>query len=309
MKKLMCLGLLVFLVVGCGLLPGGEEAAEERVRLNEDYEGAVSVSAQLMMGTLALQETDLAIDEGLAGELVPLWQAYQSLAQSDTAAAAETGAVINQIQDMMSDEQVLAIAEMMITQESGQELLAGLTPAGADGEGGAGRLGGAGFGGGAPGGGPPGGGAPGGGGRPGGAGPGADLSPEARETAIAERFGGEDPFTVLADRVLVGAVIRTLQITAGIEVDVPAGARGGQGAVFGSAIEVVSAETGLSVADIRIALGEGQTLAEIVEANGGDIEAVKVQLVEELEGSETLAGQDVMQLVDDVLMGNLGRGE
>lgn len=58
-----------------------------------------------------------------ANNLLPLWQAAQSLSSSETAAAVEIEAVANQIQNTMSPQQVQAIAEMRLTADSLTEMV------------------------------------------------------------------------------------------------------------------------------------------------------------------------------------------
>ena len=85
---------------------------EQAVRLRADYTDALSLQGQLALGILQLEETDLAIDETAATELLPLWQALQSLMNSDTTAAIEIDAVVNQIQESLATDQIQAIADM-----------------------------------------------------------------------------------------------------------------------------------------------------------------------------------------------------
>lgn len=160
--------------------------------LNSDYENALSVPMQLVMGTFMLEDTELTVDSDQAAQLLPLWKAARSLGSSDTAAAEEVGAVYNQIQETMTPEQIAAIAAMQIGREDMfgvvQEL--GLSFGGGGGDftpemqatAQAARASGQGFPGGF-------GGRPGGGGGPGGGAGGAGLSPEGQATAIAERGG------------------------------------------------------------------------------------------------------------------------
>ena len=68
--------------------------SQARARLGN---GEIPVLMQLMLGTLRLEGTDLAVDSAQAAELVPLWKVLRSLTTSDTAAEAEIEAVINQI--------------------------------------------------------------------------------------------------------------------------------------------------------------------------------------------------------------------
>jgi len=86
--------------------------------LSESFEGALSVETQLIAGTLLLEDTVLAVGSEQAETLLPLWKAYNSLSQSDTAAEAEISAIFRQIQDSMTAEQINAIAGMEITQEA-----------------------------------------------------------------------------------------------------------------------------------------------------------------------------------------------
>jgi len=208
--------ILILLLAACGS-NGEESGPAEQGGLNENYTDALSVSAQLALGTLQLEETDLAVDETQAAELLPLWQAYQSLSVSDKAAEAEVEAVLNQIQDSMTAGQIKAIAAMELTaedattlmQEMGDELGRGSkfgSQGGGD-ETGGGIPGSGGF---------PGGGV---GGRPGGGMPGGDLGQpdaDARATRIAE-MGGEtdDVRNTFMNRGLVNALIRSLQVKTG----------------------------------------------------------------------------------------------
>ncbi len=160
--------------------------------LNSDYENALSVPMQLVVGTLMLEDTELTVDSDQAAQLLPLWKAARSLGSSDTAAAEEVGAVYNQIQATMTPEQIASIAAMQLRREDMFEMVQELGSSFGGGGGDftpemqataqAARASGQGFPGGF-------GDRPGGGGGPGGGAGGAGLSPEARETAIAERGG------------------------------------------------------------------------------------------------------------------------
>jgi hypothetical protein len=275
------------------------EAAQvtEKIRLLDDYSDALSVESQLAVGTLQLEETDLAVDESLAANLLPLWQALQSLSNSETAAQIEINAVINQIQDTMTAEQITAIADMRLTaesltalQESG-ELTLGRGSGGArDGSDGGGGFAGGGF---------PGGGLPGAGRGEGGGIPGAGGSGNLSEDDIATRQAqfAEGDFGGVQDRLLTGVVIRTLQTKLG---DAPERIN-----IFDSAFTIVSEETGLSVEEIQAQTAEGATLAEIVTANGGDLEAVTTALIKVFSEFPGREGQDIEQQVFDFLNGSL----
>ncbi len=123
MKKVKFLGVLVSLtliLVACG---GADSAANTTATvLNEDYPDALPIQTQLTLGILKLEETDLAVDTEQAAELLTLWQAIRSLSSSDITAEGEIEAIVNQILDTMSPEQLEAIAAMELTQEGILEL-------------------------------------------------------------------------------------------------------------------------------------------------------------------------------------------
>ncbi|NHZ72158.1 MAG: hypothetical protein GWP17_03625 [Aquificales bacterium] len=271
-------------------------SSEAQVRLDESYNDALPVQSQLAIGILQLENSDSVVDESLAAELLPLWRAVQSLADSETAADAEVTAVLNQIQETMSAEQIAAIAAMQITDESYQAMLADgtISMRGAFGGNRDGSEGGTGGGGGRPGGLP--------GGGSGGSGlPGSD--PSAQQTRIAERIaesgGDEASFQMMA---MTGAVVRLLEGRTG---EAPAGsfARGG---IFGEAITAVSESTGLSVEDVQAALSEGKTLADIIQENGGDLEAIQANLIEVATELDFLQDEDPAEFVTNLLAGVTG---
>jgi hypothetical protein len=82
--------------------------------LNTSYEGALSASDQLMLGTLLLEDTEHAVTPEQARTLLPLWQALQA---GGVTAQAEVNAVLKQIEGEMTHEQLQAIAAMQLTQE------------------------------------------------------------------------------------------------------------------------------------------------------------------------------------------------
>jgi hypothetical protein len=116
-------------LVGCGSATptpmAGEEAVVVNVNADESgayvsavldtsYEGALPASNQLALGTLQLEETENAVTPEQAKTLLPLWQAIQGGAlQSNT----EINAVLKQIEDQMTPEQLAAIAAMQLTAE------------------------------------------------------------------------------------------------------------------------------------------------------------------------------------------------
>jgi hypothetical protein len=123
MTKLKFLGVIVSLtliLVACG--SANSAATSATMVLNEAYLDALPIQTQLTLGTLKLEDTDLAVDSEQAAELLILWQAVLSLSTSDITAEGEIEAVVNQILDTMSSEQLEAIAAMELTQEGIFEL-------------------------------------------------------------------------------------------------------------------------------------------------------------------------------------------
>jgi len=281
----------------------GEQPKSESVRLNDDYADALTIQGQLALGTLQLEDTELALDESLATELLPLWRAVQSLANSDTAADVEVEAVINQIQDTMVPEQVVAITAMELTEESlttmieNQELAFGFGGRGFGGFGGdesggpgGGRQGGGFFGGG-PGGGPGGGGP--GGGLPGGFGNFSEDDIATRQARFAEGGFGE-----IQDRLLGAAVIRTLEIKTG-EVDEAELQE--RAAARVNPLAIASEATGIEIEALQEEMAGGATLAESISTLGGDLDTVKEALTEAYGQLPDAEEQDIDQFIDDLL--------
>ncbi len=311
MKNLtLWLTLLIFLVLAACSSGGAETAVTPAnnaengdtavSRLNETYADALPVQSQLAIGTLQLETTDQAVDEAQAAELLPLWRAALSLARSDTSAAVEVAAVINQIQDTMTPAQISAIAAMQITPDSMQAMIAdgtlvfGRGGFGGGGNNSSGQTGG--FAGAPPAGEFPAGGGPGSGGGPGG---GLGGDPNAMATRQAAAASGDSAdFATFQETALTNAVIRLLENKTG-EVSVDTFG------VFGSAMTAVAQSTGLSEDDVRAAIADGQTLAEILAANGGDITAVTAELAQALQDSPMLQGQDPETFVTDLLNGGV----
>jgi hypothetical protein len=114
--------LLALSLAGCAteeaaVVDEGVGETYDSVALDTSYDGALSVSNQLALGTLQLEETELAVTPEQASELLPLWQALQ---QGGVTAEAEVNAVLAQIEGTMAEEQLAAIAAMALAQEDMQ---------------------------------------------------------------------------------------------------------------------------------------------------------------------------------------------
>ncbi len=80
-------------------------------------ERELSEPMRLALGILKLEDTDLAITADQANDLLMLWQAYQSMSNSETTAEVELDALIAQIRETLTTEQQQAINQMQLTME------------------------------------------------------------------------------------------------------------------------------------------------------------------------------------------------
>ena len=124
-KTLFALTLILTLVLSAC---GGTDATPETSSagaggLNADYENALSAQLQLSVGTFNLEDTDLAVNTEQAAELLPLWQVLNGLNESGTAAPEEIDALVVQIEETMTAEQIASIAAMQLTRESMGEIM------------------------------------------------------------------------------------------------------------------------------------------------------------------------------------------
>lgn len=187
MKKTILLTLTLTLLLAACSGSADSAKSDPSVDSGEQFDPnslELPLSSTLAIGTLKLEETDQAIASDQAADLLPLWQVLNSLSASDSAAPEEIDAILGQIQDSMTDEQMSVIKGMELTREDIFTTMGelGLAIGFGDGESppeGFGGGQGQGPGGGFPGGGPPGGG-------PGGPG-GGEISPEQIATAQARR--------------------------------------------------------------------------------------------------------------------------
>ncbi|MCB0014644.1 MAG: hypothetical protein KDE34_22170 [Anaerolineales bacterium] len=119
-KLLSALALIALgVLAACGSTAQAEntsaDTASENIAINEGYDDALTIRNQLLLGSLRLEEGQLAITAEQAAELTTLWQALAALSASGTAAPEETEAIQNQIIAALTPEQVRAIATMGLT--------------------------------------------------------------------------------------------------------------------------------------------------------------------------------------------------
>jgi len=124
-KTLFALTLILALALtACGGTATETETASAGAGgLNADYENALSVQLQLSVGTFNLEGTDLAVDAEQAADLIPLWQVLNGLNESGTSAPEEVDALVVQIEETMTAEQIASIAAMQLTRDSMGEIM------------------------------------------------------------------------------------------------------------------------------------------------------------------------------------------
>ena len=84
--------------------------------INYEYEGALSSRLLLAFGSLKLAETANPITVEQAPQMLMLWQALDNLTQSGTSAEAEVDALMSQIEQLFTSEQIASINAMALTQ-------------------------------------------------------------------------------------------------------------------------------------------------------------------------------------------------
>jgi hypothetical protein len=115
MKKLtfLLITLLALTLTACNAASDSTEVAASSQ--TDPSAQTLSGPTLLVLGILKLDGTDQAVTPEQAAELLPLWQVYGELTTSDTAAQAETDALLQQIEDALTVEQMKAINEMGLT--------------------------------------------------------------------------------------------------------------------------------------------------------------------------------------------------
>jgi hypothetical protein len=106
---------LALALAACGAATSGTQAQSTQVAGADSSAGStpeLTDTMRLMLGTLKLKDVGLEPDAQEASQLLTLWQGYQSVITSDTAAPAEADAVLKQIRSTMTSEQMDAITAM-----------------------------------------------------------------------------------------------------------------------------------------------------------------------------------------------------
>jgi len=112
MKKRTVLSIvLALLLTACS----GTASATQASPTQES--ASLPTATQLVVGTFKLEYTDQAVTSEQAKDLLVMWEVYQNLISSDTAAQAEIDALVEQIQETMTTDQIIAIQAMNLTQQ------------------------------------------------------------------------------------------------------------------------------------------------------------------------------------------------
>jgi hypothetical protein len=107
MKKIAILMALVLTLTACGAASNRTQQAA-----SGQPDGSLPIQEQVLIGTFKLEGTPQAVTAQQAAQLIPLWQVYNDLSTSDTAAQEEINGLVQQIQDTMTPEQMQAIQKM-----------------------------------------------------------------------------------------------------------------------------------------------------------------------------------------------------
>ncbi len=113
MKKLTItiLTILTLILTACGSASSSTPQTDPSAQAQ-----TLPAATRLIVGTFKLEGTDQAVTAGQAKALLPLWQVYQDLLTSDTAAQEEIDALVEQAQETMTPEQTQAISALNLTQ-------------------------------------------------------------------------------------------------------------------------------------------------------------------------------------------------
>jgi hypothetical protein len=119
MNKNLVISVLLVLLAGLAACNSSNSTSDTTGQGNPfDSNAGLTQEMHFLIGTIKLENTNQAVSADQAAQLVPLWQALLSLETSGTAANEEIEAVIAQIQETMTDEQVAAITAMDLTRQS-----------------------------------------------------------------------------------------------------------------------------------------------------------------------------------------------
>ena len=114
--------IMIFILAACSSKSDSSASTESTVSNAQDSTSLSQVN-MLLVGTLKLDGTDQAISAEEAAQLLPLWQGYRSLSNSQTSAEAEVDALLKQIENTMTSDQMQAIKDMNLTSTDMMDLM------------------------------------------------------------------------------------------------------------------------------------------------------------------------------------------
>lgn len=127
-KTILVLTVLLLLLTACGTnssntadspaAPEDNSTTVDQDTADEAFPGRQLTGINtLLMGTFLLEETSDAVTAEQAAEMLPLWKLAQTLTTSGTAADAEIQAVADQIQSVMTEEQIAFVTDPDLSQQ------------------------------------------------------------------------------------------------------------------------------------------------------------------------------------------------
>jgi hypothetical protein len=111
------ISLSILLILMLSLTACGAASNANQQTASDPLDGSLPVQLEILVGTFKLEGTDQALTSQEVTQLLPLWQVYRDLSSSDTAAQEEIDALVQQIQDTMTPEQMKAITDMHLTRQ------------------------------------------------------------------------------------------------------------------------------------------------------------------------------------------------
>jgi hypothetical protein len=116
MKKVSIFTILLFIILVLSACGNSNSNGNSSTTSSVDGTISITPAMELAVGTLRLEGTSQAVDQELAVQLLPYWQLMAELNSNDAAAPEEISAVVENIQAMMTTEQVNAIQDMQLDQ-------------------------------------------------------------------------------------------------------------------------------------------------------------------------------------------------
>jgi ABC-type glycerol-3-phosphate transport system substrate-binding protein len=135
---ILALGLIAALMAACAAAPASASTTQNGSSQTNNGQGgnannrggfdnqdpaSMPVESKLGIGILKLENTSLAVTAQQANDLLPLWQGLKSMETSNNASAEEITALLGQIKDTLTPQQVDAIQKMTWQQSDLQALL------------------------------------------------------------------------------------------------------------------------------------------------------------------------------------------